>query len=314
VACSGTAFTDETHDSESRINNLGLIQRLSPNIIFAFDGDDAGVRATNRASMIALSLDMQVKTVILSSGKDPADIIFESVDKWKSIIKNSTNIIEFHLDRICKSTNDIRIRGRNIRNIIFPFLTMIKSSIERSAYITSMHSKTGIDEKAIVEDFESYERAHDLDKSKEKNIQVSQGVDIKDQSRRSSLEKKLFGIIFWQNQSKEKNIDINSIISDFTEKIGIDIFQKMQEIYEPFSDTMAFQAEMWYVNKIDDINRDIKEVILNLEEEILNERLVLLLDEINKKEREGQEDLGPILLNYQKIVERIEDIKNSRFK
>ena len=37
VAVSGTALADSVNDTESKINNLGLIRRLSPNVIFAFD-------------------------------------------------------------------------------------------------------------------------------------------------------------------------------------------------------------------------------------------------------------------------------------
>ena len=52
-----------------------------------------------------------------------------------------------------------------------------------------------------------------------------------------------------------------------------------------------------------------------LEEEILNERLVLLLDKINQRNEQGEgHDPGPILIDYQKTVERIEKIKNHRLQ
>ena len=55
--------------------------------------------------------------------------------------------------------------------------------------------------------------------------------------------------------------------------------------------------------------------MLNLEEEILNERLILLLDIINQKGDKGVDfDPGPTLTDYQKIVERIEKIRGNRLK
>jgi DNA primase len=70
VAVSGTALASNTVDSaEGTINNLGLIRRLSPNVIFAYDGDNAGVRAAGRSALIALSLDMQVKVAVLPEGQ-----------------------------------------------------------------------------------------------------------------------------------------------------------------------------------------------------------------------------------------------------
>ncbi len=184
VAVSGTALSDDVLDRESKVNNLGLIRRLSSNIIFAFDGDEAGIRAASRSAMIALSLDMQVKVAVLPEGNDPADIISKNPDQWKEIIKNSLNIVSFHVDRICKSTNDTRIRGKKIREVVFPFMTMVRSSIERSAYITEIHNKTGLSENAIIEDFELYQRANpDLFKEPKKENDDQNKI-----SRRDSLE------------------------------------------------------------------------------------------------------------------------------
>lgn len=298
VAVSGTALADTVSDHESKVNNLGLIRRLSENVIFAYDGDEAGIRAVSRSATIALSLDMQVKIAVLPEGQDPADIILASPDSWKEIIKNSVNIVSFHIDRICKSSNDARIRGKKIREIVFPFISMVKSSIERSAYITEIHNKTGLPDKSIIEDFEIYERTHNLDKTE---YREDNKIESKKQSRRDSLEKRLFGIIFWDSK-KEGESEIKQLSENFRENIGIEVFDEMTKAHEPFSDTLAFEAEMWYGGKIDELNRDIKEVMLNLEEEILNE----------KKSSLGQLDTKEKLTQFNNILQRIEEIKKSR--
>ncbi len=313
VAVSGTAFTDNVVDSESKINNLGLIRRLSPNIIFAYDGDSAGIRAASRSSMIALSLDMQVKIAVLPEGKDPADTIMENNDAWKEIIKNAKDTITFHVDRICQNTSDIRQRGKQVRDIIFPFLMVIKSSIDKSSYISLIHSKTGIPSSAIIEDFEVYEKTHQVSIGNEMNVNnLDKKKDII--SRREHLEKRLFGIIFWQEKGN-LGIDINNAYKILEEKIGKETFLKICEVHEPWKDALAQEAEMWYGNRIKDIPRDLEEMMLSLEEEILNERLILLLDKINQRgDMVENFDPGPILKDYQKTVERIEEIKGYRFK
>ena len=309
VAVSGTAFTDSTVDNDSKINSLGLIRRLSSNIIFAYDGDDAGIRAASRSAMIALSLDMQVKVTVMPKGKDPADIIFENQDKWKDVIKNSVNIISFHLDRICRNSNDIRIRGKEIREIIFPFMMMVNSSIEKSAYINEIHSKTGISESAIIEDYEKFEKTQNIN-IKIDNKQNNQ-KDIK--TRKSELEKKFFGIIFWKKDPQF--IEIEKLKSTFEKEIGESEYKKILTEYEPFSDNLAFQAEMWYGDKTNTLTSDLKEIILNLEEEIFKEEANILLLKINEKEQsKNKDDLNNDLINYQKIVEKIENIKKIRSK
>lgn len=311
VAVSGTAFTDNITDNESKINNFGLIRRLSSNIIFAYDGDSAGIRAASRSAMIALSLDMQVKVANLPEGKDPADIIKESSDTWKDIIKKSTDIITFHVDRICKNTSDIRQRGKQVRDIVFPFLVIVKSSIDKSSYISIVNSKTGIPANAIIEDFNVYERNHSVD-----NTASNKGREpVKKNElipRRENLEKKLFGLIFWQDQN-DLGLVIEDIYKSLEERIGRDVFFGIKESHEPYKEVLASEAEMWYGNRTKDVKRDIEEIMLNLEEEILNERLINLLDKINqKRDIEENFDPGPVLKDYQKTVERISKIKSHR--
>jgi DNA primase len=305
IAVSGTAFTDSVVDdssnydnNESKINNLGLIRRLSQNIIFAYDGDEAGIRAASRSAMIALSLDMQVKIAIMPAGKDPADIILENIDNWKDIIKNSVNIISFHIDRICKNTSDIRQRGRQIKEIIFPFLAMVRSAIERSAYITEIHSRTGLNESAIIKDFEVYENTHSAKEIENKEINNTANNVL---SRRDYLEQRLFGIIFWQNGNKDE-MNILELCRPFEESIGNDLFQNMLNKHKTNADTLAFQAEMWYGSETGALASDIGEIVLNLEEEILNEQK-LLLQPLDTEEK---------LIKFNEIAKRIEEIRHNR--
>ncbi len=312
VAVSGTAFTDTTVDNESKINNLGLVRRLSSNIIFAYDGDDAGIRAVNRSAMIALSLGMQVKVAVFPKGKDPADIILEDYKEWEEIIKKKIDIISFHLDKICESTKDKEHRRKQIIEKIFPFLVMIESSIKKSNYIKEVYDKTGISENAITEDYRGYERSQNINNSSA--IDKQENVKSKG-SRRDNLEKRLFGIIFWKGENEKQTKEIEELRLLFEEKIGTDRYKKLFDLYSPNSDNISFEAEMWYGDKINILIEDMKEIVLNLEEEILNEELYSILIKIKDKERKGEKDNIDIeLTTYQKIVEKIEEIKHCRSK
>lgn len=320
VAVSGTAFTDSVNDnqfqevhSETKINNLGLIKRLSSNIIFAYDGDDAGVRAVGRSAMIALSLGMQVKVAVFPTGKDPADIIKEDYKKWEKIIKDKVDIISFNLDKICDNTKDKEIRRKAIVEKIFPFLVIMESSIKKSNYIKEISEKTSISENAIMEDYKNFEK---------KNVQNNAKIKLKNDeiivdsnSRRRNLEKKLFGIFFWKGLNKEYVSEIENQRVIFEKEIGSDLYQKILEIYEPNSENLSFEAEMWYGDKIDVLIKDLKEIILNLEEEIFNEQIYSLGIKIKEKERgKDKISISQELITYQKLVEKIEDIKKSRSK
>lgn len=309
VAVSGTAFTDTVNENENKINNLGLIRRLSSNIIFAYDGDDAGNRASYRSSMIALSLDMQVKIAVFPKGKDPADIISNNYKQWEEIIKNKVDIISYHINKIVENIQNKEIIRKQIEEKIFSFLILINSSIKKSNYIKEIHDKTGISEQAINEDYKKYEKLNIS-----LNLFNTKKVDKKEiVSRRDNLQKRLFSIILWKGEKDDEINLINTQKVKFEEYIGIDEYKKMLTLYEPFADNLVFEAERWYSGKIDLLQNDMEEIILNLEEDILNNEAYKLSIIIKEKEKK-KEDINIEIKNYQKLVEKIENIKNKRFK
>ncbi len=102
VAASGTALAEDAISREAVTNNLGIIRRLSPNLLIAFDADKAGRNAALRAARIALNLGMDVKIADIEGGKDPADLVLADPEMWKNTLRRSKPIIEFVLDGIMK--------------------------------------------------------------------------------------------------------------------------------------------------------------------------------------------------------------------
>lgn len=309
VATSGTALADAVNTADSRVNNLGLLRRLSPNIIFAFDGDNAGVRACGRGAMIALGLDMQVKVALLPTGEDPADIIKKDSENWKNIIKNSVNIITFYLSRINDETTDLRTRGRKVREVIFPYLSMIKSSIELDAYIQEIAKVTGINQKAINDDFQDFLKVHTP------RLEVKEVVNQvkKDEAvpRKIILLKRLFGIYNWQKENKEIYNLVDKFSKSINEVFGDNYFEDMYSDHKDEADSLSFEVEMWYGGKIDTLSKDVVELLLNTEEELIKERLVIISSKINSSPDSLPKDL---IKEYQILTQKMEYIKNSRLK
>lgn len=307
VAVSGTALSSSIigNESEDTINNLGLIRRLSSNVIFAFDGDEAGMRATRRASMIAFSLDMQVKIANLNDGRDPADIIKNNKEEWKNIIKGAKHIISFEIDKMCVESNDQKVWGRKIREIIFPYLNNIKSKIEQSIYLKEIHDKTGITESAIHIDFENYQRQNLV------VVEEQKKGKIKTISRITLLEKQFFSIIFLLENDDKTKSKAEKYIKEVIDKIGEKVFKDILNRYELYKDIMVIEAEIWYGREINSIEKDLEEIILNLEEEILIIKARDKMMEIRKYDN-NKEKSQKLLFDYQNLINKIQNIKNSR--
>ena len=309
VAVSGTAFASSTGD-DGLVNNLGLVRRLSPNVIFAFDGDSAGVRAVGRSSHIAFTLDMQVKVAKLPEGKDPADVIKETPDEWKNIIAKAEHVITFFLNRICASESDQRKRGKMVREIIFPYILSVKSAMDRSSYILEIHRATGIPESALLADYDAYKQTPEAQKNiEEKPVVVNQ---VK-KSSENEMYHRFFSILSANRKSEAPNEEFEKIDKELQNIINEEKYKEIKGPYIDGSDVLALEAEMWYGSDIDLMLRDLKELAMNIEEQILTMEVEKVREKIQEYERTGDKDKGLIeLREYQNLVNRIQAIKSRR--
>jgi DNA primase len=305
VATSGTALSDATLSKESIVSNLGLVRRLSSNIVLAFDGDTAGEKATQRAGKIALSLGMDVKVVYLEEGVDPADLISgkclpaggQGSEAWKEAVKNSKHIIEFLLNKILKNpNNDPRKAGREIKDKVLPFVNALESSIEKRHFIKTISDLSGIPEKDLEEDLKKIEQEfkHEIDEITEaKEVQTAL-------YRKDYIERKLLGIALWQKSLDAPSVEFEKIF----EKLG-----ETSKKYEDITQDLIFEAEVFYVNK-ENLDKSVQEMFLNLEEENINEELSKKMMELR---RQRDEESGKkILKEINDLNKKKEDIKNSR--
>ncbi len=90
VASLGTALTRE---------HLPLLSRGEPEVILAYDGDDAGMQAALKASRLLSSANFEGGVVLFDGGKDPADMIAEGrEDEVKKMLASPTPFFEFIID------------------------------------------------------------------------------------------------------------------------------------------------------------------------------------------------------------------------
>ncbi|MEK7088704.1 MAG: toprim domain-containing protein, partial [Patescibacteria group bacterium] len=298
VATSGTAFSDSTVSKENVVSNLGLLRRLSPNIILAFDADRAGFNASSRAGKIALSLGMDVKVVSMPEGVDPADLISKNgVDVWHTVIRNSKHIIEFLLDKVLYShKEDARKVGREIKDKILSYIDALESSIEKSHFITLISNKSGISENALLEDLKKVksELKYETEETKTAIENIEKRV------RKDSIERRLLGIAFWQESMQNRTVDPELIFKKLN---------KVKETYKNIKEDLIYEAEEFYSNS-GSLQKDVNEMLLNIEEEYLNEELNKKMIEFNNFK--GKKEEIEILKKINEMNKRKEEIKNNR--
>ncbi len=295
VASSGTALTPE---------HLIKLRRLSNRVIMAFDGDNAGISASNRSAQIALSLGMDLKLAHMPVGKDPADLAKENPEELREVLKASKHIIDFYTDALLAKGLDARKLGQEIRTGVLPYVAQLPSMIEKSHFIKTIAQKAFIKEDALWSDLATV---------------GTSSVVIKDEAthspplrRTESIERKVMGIIMWQKTKETRTPGID--IQDIEERVRNILGPRVVELeiqFEKEKELLLFETEAYYNNKTD-LEKDIVELLTGLEENYLKQEFSKVMILLQKAEQDrNSSDILRYLEECQRISQKINILKRS---
>lgn len=131
VATSGTAMTEQ---------HLKTLSKLTTDIRLAYDGDEAGVKATERAIMLAGNLGIDLSVISDYHGaKDPDELIQKDPKLWQDAVSHSVPAVDWLLQKY-ETTLDLSSAPgkRKYSDIALTLLSYIKDEIERASYETKV--------------------------------------------------------------------------------------------------------------------------------------------------------------------------------
>lgn len=302
VASSGTALT-EFH--------LRRLLRLSPRVMFAFDSDSAGFNATKRSAELALQIGMEVKVAALPPGEDPASLVAKKPNLWKQALKNGKHIIDFYTDNLLARKLDPRALSREIKSAILPFVFQVESKTEQAHFIKSIAEKSGLKEDALWDDLKTLSKTANvglIGKTATQTVkQTGEAV-----SRRRGIERRILGVILWQEGKKNRDATATTAIRKrFVEIAGVENAQALEATAIAEKDKLIFEAEQYYEQSTK-FEKDIEKLFLNLEEEMLKDELAGKKAELRRAEidKDGAK-VEEFLNQYQQITSRLTALKES---
>jgi DNA primase len=148
VATAGTAMTEY---------HLQALRRLTGNVRLAFDGDRAGLAATERAIPIASHVGVDLAVITLPDGaKDPDELIQKDVALWASAINEAVAAIDWILEQY-KRREDITsaIGKRTFTTAALAVVSNLADPVEREHYEQKIASMIGSSLEAIRAKIES---------------------------------------------------------------------------------------------------------------------------------------------------------------
>lgn len=305
IASSGTALSDSTLSKENIVSNLGLVRRLSENIVLAYDGDRAGFKAAERGAKIALSLGMDVKVANLKEGMDPADLISKNgPDAWKEAIRESKHIIEFMLNKVISGTDDTRKVGKEVKEKVLPYVDAIDSSIEKAHFLKKISEEANIPIEALKEDLQKVEKELRYEQ-KELAQAISSPAKI---FRKDYIHRRILGILFWQKSIDKPVIDIQKTEQQLKELQVMSLEERSDK------EDLIFEAEVFYKDDLN-LERELDELIKNLKEESIKEELSKKMYELKNIENNKDYTKSASILEEISILNsKLEEIKNGRLK
>jgi len=147
VATSGTALTSQ---------QLRLLQPFAETLYLSFDMDSAGQDAARRAYDLVQDYDFQVKVVELPEGKDIAEFAQNNAEKLPEVIAQAKLYGDYFYHRLFLTygTADVHAK-RKILQDFFPFISQLRSTIEKDAYVRKLAHDLNLQEKQIYDELKN---------------------------------------------------------------------------------------------------------------------------------------------------------------
>ncbi len=315
VAVSGTALTKE---------QIKLIKRYTNNVIFAFDGDNAGSRAVFRGISLGWEEEMNLKILILPNGKDPADIIKENEDNWYNLLKNSLPVMDYYLQRILAGIDINRADHKKIAvEKLLPIIKFLKSNIEQIHYLKILADKLNIPLHILEKDLEGTKSFLD-DKQNNNSIYNEQRKEIV-----RSLIEKILSMAFFKKELLEKLIDdidlemmiepwktlYEKIIIYYTKHQNLDNFIDQADLNEAERKAWIELSLLGEKDNLDTDNKDLYynwELLINkLKKDYYNKERDMLIQELKQAEISKDKELEDKVVHKINLINsKIQKIQN----
>ncbi len=143
VSSSGTALTTE---------QIRLIHRFTENITVLYDGDAAGIKASERGIDMLLAEGMNVRLLLLPDGDDPDSFARKhNATEYQDYLKgHQVDFIKYKTDLLLHEAQGDPIRLSRLVSSIVHTISVIPDEITRSVYVRETAAMLGMEERVLV--------------------------------------------------------------------------------------------------------------------------------------------------------------------
>lgn len=274
VATSGTAMTE---------NHLKILARLTSDIRLAYDGDDAGVKATERAIMLAGKIGISLSVVSgYGKAKDPDELIKIDPKLWQECVEDRIPAVDWILKKYETKLNLLIGPGKKeYSDLAMRIISYIEDPVEKKHYEQLVARKLDV----TVEDLQS--KKIKIETLRLKPIATKKQVDCTDDSadlmeKIRTLEDNLLAILIY-----------GGVVG---KEIGLEIPEdetKLQELSLVFDEKYARMTE-------DVLKKETENLSIRYKEELRKQKIMELTNQLSEFEN-NEEKTMEILKQIERI-------------
>lgn len=278
IATMGTALTQE---------HVQAIRKLTKRVVLCFDGDQAGIEASKRASQILLSSGVEVKIVLFPDGMDPDDFLKTQSGEqlYEFLHKEQISSLEFfyRIEKLQLNLNDPQ-SIEHFKRTIFTELSYYKSNVLNEIYIQKIAQDLGISQESLKDDLaRSVPRERYIPPLEEQEL--IQKIDTEVIVEKYAQAEKLLVISSMEN--KDNCMRIFRELDYHT--VQVKYYQLLASLYEYYQTNQSIDVDLLKRN--------------------LNKDQIELVDELL---RETQYDISFIELETDKLIHLVKQYPNEK--
>ncbi len=268
VATSGTAMTE---------GHLKMLSRLTGDVRLAYDGDAAGVKATERAIMLAGDLGINLSVISDYHGaKDPDELIQKDPKLWQEAVNNYRPAVDWLLDKYEENLDLNSGPGkREYADLAMKLLKNVSHPVEKTHYEQLVARKLD----CSVEDLRAQNVAQTPSKRlKKANLEASSDV-------LAGIRDNLQAIVIYGGVSGIKGVELP------------DEETRLEEL------EMVFEARYKEWDKAT-LEKEAKTLLVRYKTEMGKQEVEMLNVELAKAEEVGDEDKQAEILRKIMVLRR----------
>ncbi len=147
VATCGTALGEK---------HLALLSRFAERAVLAFDSDEAGARAAERASAFQEAFPIQAVVMVIPEGLDPAEFVAKhGAQGVRAAATHARPLVEYMIRRTVERHDLGTVEGRSAAvAAALPYLQQLTDPVRRSEYAGLLADLSGVSESSVLQSLE----------------------------------------------------------------------------------------------------------------------------------------------------------------